>query len=338
MVGQRFVQCLDRHPYFEITALAASETSAGKPYEEACSWRVSSDMPESVRGITVSTCAPGLPCEIVFSALPSSSAKLVEESFAESGCAVFSNAGSHRMDPDVPILIPEVNPDHTAAIAAQRANRGWERGFIVTNPNCSTAILTVALKPLYSRFGIKQAVVTTMQAVSGAGYPGVPSMDILDNVLPYIPNEEGKVATEPLKILGDWDADSESFRPAAFRISAACNRVATLDGHLETVSLSLGRPATVADVVSAFREFTALPQQLNCPTAPVPPIIVRLEHDRPQTRFDRDAGGGMAVVVGRVRECEVLDFKFVVLGHNTLRGAAGASVLNAELMLARGEI
>ena len=338
MVGQRFVQRLACHPWFEITALAASESSAGRVYREACSWRISADMPESVREMTVQRCEPNLPCEIVFSALPASTARHVEEEFAASGYAVFSNASSHRMDPDVPILIPEVNADHLDVLPIQRANRGWDRGFIVTNPNCCTAILALALKPLHDRFGVRQALVTTMQALSGAGYPGVPSMDIMDNVIPYIAKEEEKLSNEPLKILGDWDVESGRFRPAEFTISASCNRVATLDGHLEAVSVSLQYSADLEGIITAFREFVALPQQLGCPTAPVPPIIVREEEDRPQTRLDRNAGQGMAVVVGRVRRCEVLDIKFTILGHNTIRGAAGASVLNAEIMIAREEI
>ena len=338
MVGQRFVQALAHHPWFEITALAASEASSGRAYREVCRWRVSSDVPENVREMVVQPCTPDLPCEIVFSALPASTAAQVEETFAGHGYAVFSNASSHRMDSDVPILIPEVNPEHLDALPKQKANRGWDRGFIVTNPNCSTAVLTLALKPLHVRFGLRQVLVTTMQGLSGAGYPGVPSMDIVDNVLPYISNEEGKMASEPRKILGDWDAERSRFLPADFAVSASCNRVATLDGHLEAVSLSLRQSATVEEVQAALRDFTAPPQDLGCPTAPIPPIIVRHEEDRPQTRLDRDAGGGMAVTVGRVRPCEVLDIRFVVLGHNTVRGAAGASVLNAELMLARGGI
>jgi len=338
MVGQRFVQLLADHPWFEITALAASEASAGRLYEEACYWRLSTDMPKRVREMVVQSCAPDLPCEIVFSALPALAANKVEEEFAAAGYAVFSNASSHRMDPDVPILIPEVNPDHLGVLSMQQENRGWNQGFIITNPNCTTAILTLALKPLCDRFGVRQVLVTSMQALSGAGYPGVSSMDIVDNVIPYIAREEEKVSSEPLKILGDWDAQSRRLRPAKFSISASCNRVATLDGHLEAVSVSLEQKATLEEIIVAFQEFTALPQQLSCPTAPVPPIIVREEEDRPQPRLDRNAGGGMAVVVGRVRRCEVLDVKFTLLGHNTIRGAAGASVLNAELMVAQGRI
>ena len=341
MVGQRFVQRLVGHPWFEITALAASERSAGRCYEDACRWGISRQMPDSVRGIKVDNCVPGLPGRIVFSALPSSVAGPVEESFAQEGYAVFSNASSHRMDADVPLLIPEVNSSHLRMLETQRAARGWSEGhsgFIVTNPNCSTAVLTLALKPLHDRFGLRRVIVTTMQALSGAGYPGVSGLDILDNVIPYIQNEEEKVGTEPRKILGEWDEAAGRVVPADFVVSAACNRVATRDGHLESVSLSLEQDASPGEVVDALRGFTALPQKLECPTAPSPPILVTDAVDRPQPRLDRDAGGGMSVVVGRVRRCPVLGIKFMVLGHNTFRGAAAASVLNAELAVAQGVV
>jgi aspartate-semialdehyde dehydrogenase len=258
----------------------------------------------------------------------------VEEAFAAAGYGVFSNASAHRRDPDVPLLIPEVNPDHLSLVATQRARRGWDRGFIVTNPNCSAVMLTMALAPLHAEFGLHSVLVSTMQGLSGAGYPGVPSLDALDNVIPFIGGEEEKVAFEPRKMLGKvGDGEVEL---ADFTISAHCNRVPAREGHLETVSVSLERPATPQQVVEAWRDWRPLPQQLNLPTAPQPPIVVRPEPDRPQTRLDRDAGRGMAVSVGRVRPCDILDIKFIVLGHNTIRGAAGASVLNAELMLAQG--
>ena len=341
VVGQRFVQLLADHPWFEIAAVAASGGSAGRRYEDACRWGLSMQMPDSVRGMEVQACRPGLPGRIVFSALPSSVSGTVEEDFARGGYAVFTNASSHRMDPDVPLLIPEVNPSHLDMVRTQRANRGWPEshgGFIVAEPNCSTVVLTLALKPLHDHFGLRQVMVTTMQALSGAGYPGVAGLDILDNVIPYIADEEEKVSTEPCKILGEWDEEGALLRPADIAISAACNRVATRDGHLEIVSVALAREASPADVISALREFTGLPQHLGCPTAPVPPIVVSDAPDRPQPRLDRDAGGGMAVVVGRVRRCQVLDIKFVLLGHNTFRGAAGASVLNAELAVAQGVV
>jgi aspartate-semialdehyde dehydrogenase len=257
----------------------------------------------------------------------------IEEAFAAAGYAVSSNARNHRMDPDVPLLVPEVNPDHLALLEVQRRKRDW-KGFIVTNPNCSTAQLVLALKPLWDRFGILALNVVTMQALSGAGYPGVPSLDILDNVIPYIGGEEGKVESEPLKLLGRLEG--AAVENAEMVISAQCNRVATREGHLEAVSVKLRREASVGDVVEALRSFQGPLQDMGLPSAPQRPIVVRSENDRPQPRLDRDEGAGMSVVVGRVRECPVLDYKFLVLGHNTIRGAAGAAVVNAELLLAQG--
>ncbi len=337
-VGQRFIALLHDHPWFELTALAASERSVGMAYEDACVWRLSADRPDSVRRLMVRPTEPGLDCDVVFSALPSQVAGPIEEAFAAAGYGVLSNVAAHRMDTDVPLLIPEVNPDHLALIDAQRRRRGWSKGFIVTDPNCSTAGLTLVLKPLYDAFGLRRVVVTTMQALSGAGYPGVPALDSLDNVIPYIAGEEHKLATEPLKLLGRLDRDASAVIPAEMRISPSCNRVATRDGHLEAVSVELGQSARVEEVVEALRSFPSGPLRLGCPSAVDPTIIVRTEPDRPQAWLDRDAGHGMAVTVGRVRPCEVLDFKFVVLSHNTIRGAAGGAVLNAELMVARGLI
>lgn len=335
-VGQRFVELLADHPWFELTDLAASDTSAGRPYGDACRWLLSSDMPSGVADMTVHETSPTIDCDLVFSALPGSLAGPVEEDFASAGYGVFSNASAHRQDPDVPLLIPEVNPDHLSLIATQRARRGWERGFIITNPNCSAVMLTVALAPLHNVFGLRSVVVSTMQGLSGAGYPGVPSLDALDNVIPFISGEEEKLSLEPRKMLGKiWD---ESVEFASFTISAHCNRVPAREGHLETVSIALENPAKPEEILKAWCDWRPLPQRLNLPTAPQPPLIVRTEPDRPQTRLDRDAGRGMAVSVGRVRSCDVLDIKFTVLGHNTIRGAAGASVLNAELMVAQGMI
>jgi aspartate-semialdehyde dehydrogenase len=333
-VGQRFVQLLQGHPWFELTALAASSRSAGGIYGETCDWKVSRDIPESVRGWTIAPCEPNLDCRLVFSALPAEVAGEIEENFAQAGYYVFSNSKNHRMDPDVPLLIPEVNPDHVAILPHQRQARGWERGFIVTNPNCSTIGLTLSLKPLQGTFGLEQVVVTTLQALSGAGYPGLPSLDMIDNVIPYIGGEEPKLEAEPAKILGKLEGNA--FSNAPFRLSAHCNRVAVLDGHLECVSVKLGRRASLEEVLTAFREFRAEPQELNLPAAPNPPIVLREEDNRPQPRYDRDEGNSMAAVVGRVRQCPVLDYKFVVLSHNTIRGAAGASILNAELLRAKG--
>jgi aspartate-semialdehyde dehydrogenase len=333
-VGQRFVEALADHPWFELTALTASGASAGRRYGDACRWLLSSDMPPGLTDWIVQETVPAIDCDLVFSALPTDQAGPVEEAFAAAGYGVFSNASSHRQDPDVPLLIPEVNPDHLALVETQRVRRGWQRGFIVTNPNCTAVMLTMALAPIYAAFGLRSVLVSTMQGLSGAGYPGVPSLDALDNVIPFIGGEEEKVALEPRKMLGKLRAGEIEL--AGFAVSAHCNRVPTREGHLETVSVALERPATPQQIVEAWRDWRPLPQQLNLPTAPQSAIIVRPEPDRPQTRLDRGAGQGMAVSVGRVRPCEVLDVKFVVLGHNTIRGAAGASVLNAELMLAQG--
>ena len=335
MVGQHFAQLLQGHPWFELTALAASDRSEGRPYGQACRWVISSQMPPAAREMTLEACEPGLKCDLVFSALPSEVAGPVEERFAAAGYWVSSNASAHRMDADVPLLIPEVNPDHIAIIEHQQRQRGWQRGFIVTNPNCSTVVLVMALKPLADRFGLRQVSVVTMQALSGAGYPGVPSLDILDNVLPYIGGEEAKVESEPLKLLGALEG--EAFHPADFAVSAQCNRVAVRDGHFEAVSVTLKQSdVTAVQVAEAMSSFRALPQELNLPSAPQHPLLVRPEQDRPQPLYDRDEGKGMSVVVGRVRPCPVMDFKFIALGHNTIRGAAGAAILNAELLKAKG--
>jgi len=334
-VGQQFIQLLEGNPWFQITALAASDRSVGAPYHKACNWRLPGDCPAPVRELVVQPCEPGLDCDIVFSALPGSIAGPIEERMAAAGYGVLSNASSHRMDSDVPLLIPEVNPDHLRLIPIQRVNRGWDKGFIVTDPNCATAGLTVALKPLHDAFGIRRVLVTTMQAVSGAGYPGVPALDSLDNVIPYISEEEEKMTREPRKLLGTFSEGARSIVPANMAISPSCNRVAARDGHLEAVSIELERKASREQVIAALRGFQSLPFKLGCPSAVEPTIIVRDEPDRPQTFLDRDAGRGMAVTVGRVRPCEVLDFKFIVLSHNTIRGAAGGAILNAELMIAQ---
>lgn len=332
-VGQRFIQLLDGHPWFEMAALAASDRSAGRPYGEACRWLLSTPMPEAVRDMTVLPCEPGFEASLVFSALPGDLAGPVEKAFAQAGYAVSSNTSTHRMEPDVPLLIPEVNPDHLALIDVQRRDRGGT-GFIVTNPNCSTIAMVLALKPLHDAFGLEKVMVVTMQAISGAGYPGVPSLDILDNVIPYIGGEEGKMETESLKLLGALAGDR--VENADFVVSAQCNRVHVLDGHLEAVSVKLGKETTVDDVMAAFESFRAEPQTLGLPSAPARPVVVRRENDRPQPRRDRDVEQGMASVVGRVRRCPILDFKFLVLGHNTVRGAAGCAILNAELLRVKG--
>ena len=331
-VGQRFIQLLDRHPWFRPAELVASERSAGRPYAEAADWRVEAEMPESVRDLTVRGYDAALESSVVFSALPGEVAGEIEQRMARDGHAVLTNTSTHRMEPDVPLMIAEVNPDHAAAIAYQQARREWS-GFIVANANCSAIHLTLALKPIQAAFGIEAVMVTTLQAVSGAGYPGVPSMDMIDNVVPYIGNEEEKLETEPRKMLGQF-RDGQ-FVDADFILSTTCTRVPVRDGHTESVNLRLRIEATPEDVIDAMERFQAAPQLMELPSAPRRPIVVRRESNRPQPVLDRETERGMASVVGRVRVCPLMGIKFVVLGHNTLRGAAGASVLNAELLKAQ---
>ncbi|MGA9349068.1 MAG: aspartate-semialdehyde dehydrogenase [Anaerolineae bacterium] len=329
-VGQRFVQLLADHPWFRVTALAASDRSGGQRYADACHWLLPTPMPDAVRALAVHTIEPELDCQLVFSALPSGVARKVEEHFARAGYVVCSNASSHRLDADVPLLIPEVNPDHTALIDVQRHRRGW-KGFIVTSANCSATELALALKPLQDAFGLRRVSVVTMQAVSGAGYPGVPAMDILDNVIPFIGGEEDKVEREPLKLLGTLQ--DQQVVNAPFVISAQCNRVPVRDGHTECVSVEFEGKPDVGEIMAALENFQGSSEVAGLPSTPAHPIVVRREANRPQPVFDRDAGKGMSVVVGRVRPCPVFDFKFVVLGHNTLRGAASGSIHNAELLV-----
>ena len=332
MVGQRFVQLLEAHPQFEVTALAASDRSQGKMYAEACTWRLPGEMPEGVKQIVVQSPAPPLDCDFVFSSLPGDVAEEAEENFARAGYPVISNSSSHRMAADVPLLIPEVNHEHVALIDAQRTRRRYERGFIVTNPNCSAIVIVMALAPLHARFGVETCVVTTMQALSGAGYPGVASLDATDNVIPFIGGEEEKIEAETLKLLGRINGDA--IEEARIEVSAQCNRVNVSDGHLASIRVKLERAASIDDIRRALSSFTSAPQQLKLHSAPERPIIVRSENDRPQPRLDRDAGNGMSVTVGRITSDNVLDFRFVALGHNTIRGAAGAAILNAELLVA----
>lgn len=337
-VGQRFVQLLDEHPQFEVTAVAASDRSAGQRYAEACHWLLPTPMPESVGDLVVhsiDSIEPPLDCQLVFSALPSKVAGQTEERFARAGYAVCSNASSHRMDPDVPLLIPEVNPDHTRLIEVQRRRRGWN-GFIAASANCSTTELALVLKPLHDAFGIRKLMAVTMQAISGAGYPGVPSLDVLGNVIPFIGGEEEKVELESRRLLGTLQG--ERVVDAPFVVSAQCNRVPVRDGHTECVSIEFERRPEVEQVIAALEEFRGPPEVAELPSSPAQPIVVRREEDRPQPIRDCDAGDGMAVVVGRVRPCSVLHVKFVLLGHNTLRGAAGGSIHNAELLAAQGWI
>ena len=333
-VGQKFVTLLENHPWFELTELAASDRSAGKSYSEATTWRQYNPIPQPLKDKLVKPCEPVLDCKVVFSGLDSSVAGEIEENFARAGYIVLSNSRNHRMDQDVPLLVPEVNPEHLALIKVQRERRGWT-GAIVTNPNCSVIGLVMALAPIHRAFGVKRLIVATMQALSGAGYPGPSAIDMLGNVIPFIGGaEEEKVETEPLKIMGSLDGDHIRF--ADCRISAHTNRVFVEDGHMECVSVELERKASPDEVARVLSAFTSLPQELKLPFAPERPVIVTDERDRPQPRFDRDAGDGMSAVVGRIRECPVFDIRFVVLSHNTIRGAAGAAILNAELMKAKG--
>ncbi|HVH66579.1 MAG TPA: aspartate-semialdehyde dehydrogenase [Gemmatimonadales bacterium] len=329
-VGQRFLQLLQRHPQFEITAVAASDRSQGKPYATACAWRLPGAMPEAVRDLVVQPPEPPLDCDLVFSSLPSDIAGPVETRFARAGYPVLTNSSPHRMDDAVPLLIPEVNPEQLGLLDACK---GTGSGFIVANPNCSTVMIALALAPLAARFGIQAVVATTLQAISGAGYPGVASLDITDNVVPFIVEEEEKIERETRKILGRMDGVRVT--PAPFNVSAQCHRVNVVDGHLVALRVKLGRAAAPEEVRDAFSSFAGLPQQLRLPSAPGRPIVVRDEPDRPQPRLDRDAGGGMSITVGRIARDAVLGHRFVALSHNTIRGAAGAAILNAELLLAR---
>jgi aspartate-semialdehyde dehydrogenase len=334
MVGQRFVKLLAEHPWFELTAVAASERSSGKAYAEAARWHLEGPMPERARGLVVKDLEPTLDCDFVFSALDSSVAGEAEEKFAAAGYPVLSNSKNHRMDKDVPLLIPEVNASHVDSIPVQQKNRGYNGGFIVTNPNCSTAGLVLVLKPLADIFGLEKLFVVTMQAVSGAGYPGVPSLDAIGNVVPFISGEEEKMETEPNKLLGKWDGNR--FIDAGLGISAHCNRVPVVDGHTECVSVRLKKTATIAEVREALRQFEVSEELASLPTAVKHPVVVHDSDDRPQPRKDVNAGHGMVAVVGRVRECPLLDVKLTLLSHNLVRGAAGAALLNAELLASRG--
>lgn len=333
MVGQRFIQLLDDHPNFEVTALTASSRSAGKKYEDAVTWHLESKIPEAVRDTVVVDTDPNKVKEvdIVFSALPSDNAAVVEPKFAAAGMIVASNASAMRMEPDVPLVIPEVNPEHLDLVEIQQRNRGWD-GFIVTNPNCSTIALVMTLKPLYDEFNIKRVYVSTMQAVSGAGYNGVPSMAIVDNLVPFIGEEEEKMESETLHLLGDFDG--ENVNNANFGVSASCHRVAVLDGHTEAVFIEMADDFEVDDIKHSFSDFKGLPQKLNLHSAPDSPVVLRNEINRPQPRMDRMEGDGMSVSVGRIRKDDVFEngLKYILVGHNTIRGAAGASILNAELI------
>jgi aspartate-semialdehyde dehydrogenase len=338
MVGQRFIQLLENHPWFTVTWLAASDRSSGKSYGEAAKWRLDTPLPERIARMTVSPAEPEGAPKIIFASVDAAIAREMEPRFAAAGCAVVSNSSAFRMAPSVPLVIPEINADHLHLIEEQ----SWRKesgGYIVTNSNCTVMGPVLALKPIVDRFGIEQIFATSMQAVSGAGYPGVASMDILDNVVPYIANEEEKMEEEMLKLLGSLEENpaGRAVKPLAARMSASCNRVPVLDGHTVSVSIKLAKPATREELLAAWAEFKPLAGQ-GLPTAPDQPVEWAPQDDRPQPRLDRNRGNGMAVTVGRLRPCNVLDWKFTVLSHNTIRGAAGAAILNAELLASLGKL
>ncbi len=333
-VGQRFVQLLDQHPWFEVIALTASDRSVGKTYQEACRWVITEPMPAWAEQMVIQPNEPSdLKASIYFSAMPADAARQLEPRFAEAGGCVVSNASAYRREEDVPILLPEVNPDHIRLVERQRKLRGW-KGCIITNPNCTSTGLTVVLKALQKRFGLRRAFVVSMQALSGAGYPGVASLDILDNVLPFISGEEEKVAWEPRKMLGELT--DEGIRLAELTMSVHTNRVAVSDGHLVCLSLELGQKAALDEVRRALEEYQAPQVSRALPSAPQPPIVVRDEPDRPQPRLDRMTGKGMTTVVGRLQEDAIFDVRMVILSHNTIRGAAGGAIYNAELLVESG--
>ncbi|BDC52633.1 aspartate-semialdehyde dehydrogenase [Bryobacterales bacterium F-183] len=333
MVGQHFIKFLIDHPWFEVTWVGASDRSAGKLYKDATSWRLDGVTPANIANLTVDECKPSPTApKLMFSATDASVATEIERAFATAGHVVVSNSRNHRMDADVPLLVPEVNADHLGLLPLQRKNRGWS-GVIATNPNCSTVALTMALGPL-KQFGITRVIVTTMQAVSGAGYPGVASMDILGNVVPYIGGEEEKMQQETQKILGDFTGGEVKFLDA--KVSASCNRVPSVDGHLVSVSVELSQKPSRDEILAAIHSYQGEPQKKNLPSAPKVPVQYMDAPDRPQPRRDAERENGMACFVGRLRECPVLDWKFTCLAHNTIRGAAGAAVLNAELMKVEG--
>ena len=332
-VGQRFVQLLEGHPSFEVTALTGSDRTVGQTYGAGCRWLLPTPMPEYARDMLVLPTEPGFEARLAFSALPTDRARESEPVLAAAGYAVCTNASAYRMAPDVPLIIPEVNPDHTGLIERQKAARGWS-GFILTNPNCTSTGLTVALKALHDRYGLRRVFAVSLQALSGAGYPGVPSLDILDNVVPYIPGEEEKVETEPRKILGRLGAQGIEFNNVA--ISAQCNRVAVSDGHLVCASVECEQAVTPGEAEACLAEYQAPAAVQGLPSVARPVLAVRHEADRPQPRLDRDTGRGMTTVVGRVRPDPLFHIKLIILSHNMVHGAAGAAILNGELLVAQG--
>ena len=333
VVGQRFIQMLEHHPWFEVAWLAASDRSEGKVYGEAARWRLKTTIPSGVAKMRVSPASPDGAPKVIFAALDSGIAAELEPRFADAGCAVVSNSSALRMQEDVPLVIPEVNAGHIQLIDIQ----GWRKksgGYVVTNPNCSAIGLVLALAPIHQRFGLDTVMAVTMQAISGAGYPGVASLDILGNVIPFIKNEEEKMEEETKKLLGQ--VNGSKVIPGAFAMSAQCNRVAVEDGHTESISIRLKKKAKPEEIIESWKAYRAEPQELKLPSAPERPVVYLEANDRPQPRFDIDMGAGMTTVVGRLRPCSVLDWKFTVLSHNTIRGAAGAALLNAELLKAKG--
>jgi aspartate-semialdehyde dehydrogenase len=332
-VGQRFIMHLVDHPWFEIVALTGSERTAGRPYREGVNWLLDGDPPAQVADMIVQPTVPNLEPKVLFSALPTGDARELEPKFAAAGYAVLTNASPFRMDPFVPLLIPEVNPDHTGIIPHQQQAYGWP-GFIVANANCSTTSIVLPMKILHEAYGIETAVVVTMQAISGAGYPGVASLDIMDNIIPYIGGEDGKLETEPRKLCGRYG--DGRFELADFKVSAQANRVPVIDGHMGSVSVKLRQAASPEEAIALFQNWQPPEICRDLPTMPNPALIYRPEPDRPQPRKDRDAGNGLAWTVGKVRECPVNTLRFMAIAHNTLRGAASGSVLNAELLVKQG--
>ena len=331
-VGQKFIQLLDGHPFFEVTEVGASERSAGKLYKDAVNWILSTPIPEKIANLTVKDCVPEMDVKVVFSGMDASVAGEIETDFAKKGYIVISNSKNHRFDTDVPLLVPEINADHLDLVKSQKYNGG----AIVTNPNCSTIGLVLALKPLLDKFGIEAINVVTMQALSGAGYPGVSSLDIIDNVVPFIGGEEGKMEIEPKKIFGA--VNNGAIDNLDVKISAQCNRVQVIDGHLECVQIKFKNKPSAEEIKQAWKDFKGEPQEYDLPFAPVQPIHYFEEDKYPQPRVHRNIDKGMAVAVGRLRECSLFDYKFVVLSHNTIRGAAGGAILCGELMKAKGLI
>jgi aspartate-semialdehyde dehydrogenase len=333
MVGQKFIELLSEHPWFEIVTLAASERSQGKKYGESMRWMMASSLSPRLANMLIQPCLPqSFPCQVVFSGLDSAVAGDLEANFAKAGYIVISNSRNHRMDPEVPLVIPEVNGNHLELVKTQR----FSPGMIVTNPNCSVIGLATALKPIINRWGIEKTNVVTLQAISGAGYPGIPSFDILDNVIPFIAGEEEKVQTEPIKILGSLQ--NGRVQPYQMAISAQCNRVAVMDGHMACVSVKLNQSATAEEMIQAWQTFSSDPQALNLPMAPTKAVIYLHDEKHPQPKLHRHLDKGMAVCIGRLRKCPLFDWKFTILSHNTIRGAAGCAILNAELMVAKGYI